>query len=301
MPNTGIQSTPASWPTLFRPIAPNPSPPTKEADKRKWDIVQDYDVIGDGTISDESNNSQPLATDQRKRRKEQNRAAQRAFRERKERYVKELEEKIKTIQAAHEAHVTQLQNENKELRMVLQDMKLRLDSRDNESDESGEQDSPGVVATEKCIRDKDGVSFCERLKKVVCTSAYDQLLSEPLFDSAGTLNHAVTKNRVPIVSEPMADESENEDKQSVEKRFDSFAQRMSERLEQTLFPDIQSSGKLIPCSTAWKRMSSHPRFDSFNLDDLCDQLKRKAKCSENGPVFEEEEIEIVIKMMDQPS
>ncbi|OAD66551.1 basic-leucine zipper transcription factor, partial [Phycomyces blakesleeanus NRRL 1555(-)] len=57
------------------------------------------------------------------RRKEQNRAAQRAFRERKEKYVKELEDKIRQIQAAHEVHVAQLQKENEELRAILGDIK----------------------------------------------------------------------------------------------------------------------------------------------------------------------------------
>ncbi|KAL0097175.1 hypothetical protein J3Q64DRAFT_1629895, partial [Phycomyces blakesleeanus] len=241
------------------------------------------------------------ANDQRKRRKEQNRAAQRAFRERKEKYVKELEDKIRQIQAAHEVHVAQLQKENEELRAILdnQDNQDNQDSQDNQDNQDTSVDCPM-----ECIIDKNGVSFCERLKKVVCTSAYNQLLSEPLFDSTGILNDAVTKNRVPIVTEPLSagerEEDGEESKMGAEKNhFDRFAQTMSARLEHTSYQDFQSSTKLVPCSTAWKRMSSHPRFEAFNLDDLCDQLKRKAKCSENGPVFEEEEIDIVIKMMDK--
>lgn len=53
------------------------------------------------------------------KRKAQNRAAQRAFRERKERYVKELESKIKQIQDTHLASTTQLVRENHQLRSII--------------------------------------------------------------------------------------------------------------------------------------------------------------------------------------
>ncbi|KAI8059990.1 uncharacterized protein B0P05DRAFT_270026 [Gilbertella persicaria] len=60
-----------------------------------------------------------LDQDPKVKRKAQNRAAQRAFRERKERYVKELEIKIKQIQDAHLVTTTQLVRENQQLRSVI--------------------------------------------------------------------------------------------------------------------------------------------------------------------------------------
>lgn len=53
------------------------------------------------------------------KRKAQNRAAQRAFRERKERYVKELEAKLKQVQDTHLIATTQLVRENQQLRSII--------------------------------------------------------------------------------------------------------------------------------------------------------------------------------------
>ncbi|RCI01052.1 hypothetical protein CU097_013066 [Rhizopus azygosporus] len=53
------------------------------------------------------------------KRKAQNRAAQRAFRERKERYVKELEAKLKQVQDTHLVATAQLIRENHQLRSII--------------------------------------------------------------------------------------------------------------------------------------------------------------------------------------
>ncbi|KAI7883379.1 uncharacterized protein EV154DRAFT_428214, partial [Mucor mucedo] len=57
--------------------------------------------------------------DPKVKRKAQNRAAQRAFRERKERYVKELESKLKQVQDSHIASASQLVRENHLLRSII--------------------------------------------------------------------------------------------------------------------------------------------------------------------------------------
>ncbi|KAG1055051.1 hypothetical protein G6F43_002972 [Rhizopus delemar] len=57
--------------------------------------------------------------DPKVKRKVQNRAAQRAFRERKERYVKELEIKLKQVQENHLVAITQLIQENHRLRSFI--------------------------------------------------------------------------------------------------------------------------------------------------------------------------------------
>ncbi|RCH78727.1 hypothetical protein CU098_004282 [Rhizopus stolonifer] len=58
------------------------------------------------------------------RRKVQNRAAQRAFRERKERYVKELEKKIEYVQDSHVLATTKLYQENQHLRSIISHLEL---------------------------------------------------------------------------------------------------------------------------------------------------------------------------------
>ncbi|KAG1050598.1 hypothetical protein G6F43_007139 [Rhizopus delemar] len=57
--------------------------------------------------------------EEKKRRKEQNRAAQRAFRERKERHVKELERRFRQFQDKHTMSIQQLIQENQYLRSVI--------------------------------------------------------------------------------------------------------------------------------------------------------------------------------------
>lgn len=64
--------------------------------------------------------------DPKVKRKVQNRAAQRAFRERKERYVRELELKIQHIQASHMQTTSQLTQENQYLRFVIHRLKSEL-------------------------------------------------------------------------------------------------------------------------------------------------------------------------------
>lgn len=58
------------------------------------------------------------------KRKAQNRAAQRAFRERKEKYVKELEIKIKQVQDSHMVTITQLLGENQQLRAIVYKLEM---------------------------------------------------------------------------------------------------------------------------------------------------------------------------------
>ncbi|CAO3635539.1 unnamed protein product [Cunninghamella echinulata] len=62
----------------------------------------------------------------RQKRKEQNRVAQRAFRERKERYVKELEEKIKHLEEERLTEIQQLKEENATLKSKVKQMEAEI-------------------------------------------------------------------------------------------------------------------------------------------------------------------------------
>lgn len=41
---------------------------------------------------------------------------------------------------------------------------------------------------------------------------------------------------------------------------------------------------LMKCNQIWERITTHPRFTELDIDNLCDELKEKAKCSESGVV-----------------
>ncbi|SAM03398.1 hypothetical protein [Absidia glauca] len=328
---------------------------------------------------------QTLTADQRARRKEQNRQAQRAFRQRKEGYVKELETKIKMMEKSHAQALAAVEQDNKALRDKVRELEKALgrqstvnsqpdhdnaiamatsalevttiddtptnpsptsdstyqqdqpmDNSDNSSTtksnhgfkrtavySSSSSSSPFSPAASRiimpssavaCIRDKDGVSFCERLKEEVCSSAYNQLLSEPLFDATGSLNETVTSHPVPIVTDRMDEDDgrpsmdDNDDDQHRFDMYDDpmyFLDRLTETLAterfdlssphpDTLTPDI----KLIPCSRVWQTLSAHPKFDAFDVDLLCDELKKIAKCSGTGPVFTEHELNALVQWME---
>ncbi|CDS07704.1 hypothetical protein LRAMOSA01653 [Lichtheimia ramosa] len=346
------------WPN-FRPIAPSLpqstgvigqsalKPGIDDLEKRKWDDLVSPSManlqIREGSIGSDNDsvynnavrlgvgeNTQNLTAEQKQRRKEQNRAAQRAFRERKERYVKELETKIKFMEETHTTSMQAVQHENTELRDVIKRMESellalkaaastfndKLDhlrqqgidvptftipdiSRDpindkNGDDGSGDDQQPAAKRIMRvpssavaCIRDKDGVSFCERLKEEVCSSAYNQLLSEQLFDPSGSLNDTVTQHPVPIVT--------GLDNKGLEHDFDRFMSIMSEGV--VIDPSTYST-KLVPCNQVWQRLSEHPQFDHFDLDLLCNELKKRAKCSHDGPVLEEHELDQVLRLME---
>ncbi|GAA5815300.1 hypothetical protein MFLAVUS_008806 [Mucor flavus] len=64
--------------------------------------------------------------DPKTKRKAQNRVAQRAFRERKERYVKKLEDRIKQMQKNHVHNTTQLSLENQQLKYIVCKLREQL-------------------------------------------------------------------------------------------------------------------------------------------------------------------------------
>ncbi|KAI8340631.1 hypothetical protein BC941DRAFT_417735 [Chlamydoabsidia padenii] len=361
----------------FRPIAPSLTPsPTSwtvnhlETRKRENPVTNDSPAAkhfqnSDGGYTahstfDTDAANESLTADQRARRKEQNRAAQRAFRDRKEKYVKELETKIKMMEKSHAQALAAMEQENQQLcekvnrleqALGLQsttpehekavdmatlalkvttisngdssndtsyyqqqsertdDHTMLLYSNNNNNNNNNKKPMKSTSSAVACIRDKDGVSFCERLKDEVCSSAYNQLLSEPLFDASGSLNETVTNRPVPIVTDRMDEDDEEEDQQHRFNMYDDpmyFLDRLTETLAterfdvssphpDTLTPDI----KLIPCSRVWQTLSAHPKFDAFDVDLLCDELKKIAKCSGTGPVFTEHELNALVHWMEK--
>lgn len=232
--------------------------------------------------------------------------------------MKELEAKIKFLEDAHTTSLQMVQRENEELREALKKTQAELSSFKDAAEsvntalrklrESGvdvpEISVPGVSeraskrmmrvpsSAVACIRDKDGVSFCERLKDEVCSSAYVQLLSEPLFDENGFLNAAVTEHPVPIVTGSLPESK-------ILSSIPSQDVAMSSPLtDYSVLDSEQRETQLVPCPKVWERLSEHPNFDKFDLDQLCEELKRKAKCSYDGPVFEEKELAEVIRKME---
>lgn len=291
------------------------------------------------------------------RRKAQNRAAQRAFRERKEKYVQELEGKIQQMEQAHKQERDRLLENNQNLTSLIQKLEAEVLSLKNMSPamsdgkgdtarsnfsgspQPSDQSSVGREATDvsvaredaglkksgsqrsigsrycgsSCRTTKDGISFCAKLKEEVCSSAFERLLSESIFDHSGEVNNAIEP--VPIVTTEMSIGLQNDGNPQRGRKFSTFQKKFlidsnendeydlssgtSEAFQHEPHPDTLQSGKqLITCSQVWERLCEHPQFEEFDIEELCVQLKAKAKCSGSGPVIEEDELHEVLEALE---
>lgn len=75
---------------------------------------------------------------------------------------------------------------------------------------------------------------------------------------------------------------------------DEFAESASERFDHTPDPVTLTNAKLIPCAEVWDHLNEHPRFDDFDVEKLCEAIKKNAKCSGSGPVIEEEVLKAIV-------
>lgn len=66
----------------------------------------------------------------------------------------------------------------------------------------------------------------------------------------------------------------------------------------TLLP-LSEDEKAIPCAEAWEHLAKHPKFDDAEIDDLCLDLKAKAKCSGHGPVISLTDMDKLMNKLDQ--
>ncbi|KAF9426580.1 DNA-binding transcription factor yap1 [Podila epigama] len=57
--------------------------------------------------------------------------------------------------------------------------------------------------------------------------------------------------------------------------------------------------KAIPCPQVWEHIAKHPNFDDADIDDLCAELKAKAKCSGHGPVIALSDVDKLMNRLNQ--
>ncbi|KAI8065363.1 transcription factor PAP1-domain-containing protein [Gilbertella persicaria] len=246
--------------------------------------------------------------DQKQRRKEQNRAAQRAFRERKERYVKELQLKIRDMDKKHHENMARVTQENESLKALVKKMEAEIytlkgaaiafDVSLSKLREAGldvpsskpiiRRDSPPPsILDRKPSPDQDYYSTSSALT----SSTERRSVYDPLFDSLHRYS-SPSKHQSSSI-DTTDDDHTIEDEEEV-----SFAERETKRFDHAVDPIVHSGLKMIPYSQIWERLSQHPNFDEFDVDKLCEELKKKAKCSGSGPVIPESELQEVLRRMD---
>ncbi|KAF9926801.1 DNA-binding transcription factor yap1 [Linnemannia zychae] len=64
-------------------------------------------------------------------------------------------------------------------------------------------------------------------------------------------------------------------------------------------PPLIDGEQTIPCPQAWEQLAKHPNFDDADIDELCAELKSKAKCSGHGPVIPVSEVDKVLNRLNQ--
>ncbi|KAI6812016.1 hypothetical protein KC357_g6305 [Hortaea werneckii] len=182
------------------------------------------------------------------RRKAQNRAAQRAFRERKERHVRDLEAKLNLLTTT----TTALQSDNERLKLLLQRAQT-----ENEILRASNSSSPSTSKPPSFV---DEPSLLSQAR-----SPRPQSIHEPRFDTARLANGLLSTAS------------------STPKTLSS--------------PDSHSDSHLLSASATWDLLQSHPLYLSGAVDigEVCERLKKMAKCDGAGPMFEEDEVRKIIE------
>ncbi|CAO3702908.1 unnamed protein product [Rhizopus stolonifer] len=207
--------------------------------------------------------------DPKNKRKAQNRAAQRAFRERKENHVRVLEERVKELEKSNTEKNTELQMENK----ILKEMIQKLQSENASLLSSFNYPLPTN-------------EFEERPQKVVRAS------SSPRFDSFDSSTASVSSTHTPenihdilnfdagLPSSALLDHSEllGNATSSFDglfsadpKQFDFFYPLDKPTSNQDTTDDMVK---------LWDKMNQSTNHEEFDLDSLCDEMKKKAQCDE---------------------
>ncbi|OZJ06054.1 hypothetical protein BZG36_01164 [Bifiguratus adelaidae] len=208
---------------------------------------------------------------------------------------------------------------------------------------------------------RDPRTFCERLHDFVCSSAFDELMNEPIFDEDGGLDleHAnkparflnatcengdmviqdldgyynltkdgLTKTQMPPQPEPTQVDEDGDrfatcdaliipeeggepvlichprwdtkkGKSSILSQLPALAQSNSGKSPESSAANSPKSTAphMLTCRAVWLRVTSHPNFDFADVDDLCDALVTKAKCTGVGPVIAEDDLAEVLEKM----
>ncbi|KAK3811511.1 MAG: hypothetical protein JOS17DRAFT_494593 [Linnemannia elongata] len=64
-------------------------------------------------------------------------------------------------------------------------------------------------------------------------------------------------------------------------------------------PPLEENERALPCPEVWEHIAKHPNFDDADIDDLCAEMKAKAKCSGHGPVIPVKEVTNIMNRMTQ--
>jgi hypothetical protein len=95
---------------------------------------------------------------------------------------------------------------------------------------------------------------------------------------------------------PLATDTTDDAAASPKEKDVGFAASETDRFDHQPDPLVLGGAKTIPYSQIWEKVQEHPKYELFDMDLLCDDLKKKARCSGFGAVILEEDfVEILAK------
>lgn len=210
------------------------------------------DLTPDEQRARSSSEEKESLTPAQSRRKAQNRAAQRAFRERKERHVKDLEAKLTSL----EQQSAVLSGENERLRREL----ARVAT---ENEILRATSSPHPHGSHPFLTDADEIS------------------------STGPLKYSPTDSRMKNSS--LGDSHDD----SREKLDPASLNGLAKQASGHRFIVADDTGEaLLAAGATWDYIQAHELFRKGLVDvgDVCERLKKLARCDGQGPVFEEGDV-----------
>ncbi|ORE10532.1 hypothetical protein BCV72DRAFT_301708 [Rhizopus microsporus var. microsporus] len=280
----------ASSPTATVPLTPDSSVSSpNETEKRKFDSMSGNDKkessptrrVGRKPVTSEDEDSD----DPKSKRKAQNRAAQRAFRERKENHVRLLEEKVKELEKLNAEQSTELQKENKMLKEMITKLQTEnaalLSSFSYPLSNSVTQDEE---RPQKIVRASSPISHFDSFSSTASTSSTshtpeatnvnDILGLDTSLPSSALLDHSELFGHASLDGIFTADP----------KQFD-FFYPLDKPAATTIPQQADAAEEVVKL---WDKLEGKHDFD---IDSLCDEMKKKAQCNEFN---HEEELKKVI-------
>ncbi|GAA5807921.1 hypothetical protein MFLAVUS_001301 [Mucor flavus] len=277
----------------------SPSPPRELADSESPRRVGRKPVTSD---DDDSDNP-------KSKRKAQNRAAQRAFRERKENHVRVLEERVKELEDMNVDKNLELQQENEKLKEMVAKLKFENEALLGSSSSfdfplsnnsvTSDSSRPNKLIRSSGGNNNDDVYFDTFSSSTLSRSSnsntpetqpqlnIDDILgldtsilpSDAILDHSellgfnndysGQLNDMLDQHRLTFATNPS--------------EFDFFYPLSSnndilDTASIQLPADNEGEKHVHDITKIWEKVTDHPRFDEIDMDILCDEMKKKAVC-----------------------
>lgn len=64
---------------------------------------------------------------------------------------------------------------------------------------------------------------------------------------------------------------------------------------------VPGDGQMLNCNKIWDKIQQRPDFKDLDIDSLCTELRKKAKCSESGVVIDQHDVDAALQRLPSPS